>query len=867
MLRNIVRISRARRRSFFSTLEALERREVLSTTPVLMTNGGLASQPTWGQQPDPSDLSGSVNTLFTPVSSITTDIHGNKIDFNKDGYADLLENGRADALIGYGTSTASLVSASREGFGKVAFGGPNGLTFSTKGFNAVGSVVCQFSGEATAVADLNGDGYQDILTTTATSTTGPGAKSLIQFWDPVQQAFTSAVDGAAFNGWAWKTGQMTVGDVNGDGVPDVVLPTFSTTAVPDPQDPVQSMLPLTGFEVYLGKINPATSTWTGDFETSAYSSVTLRQPNISWGISVGGNGVLRGVTTSISVINSVLADLNGDGKLDLAIPEADGITVFANPGDGKFTQASGTFVQSAGAAAGLNLVAGDFNHDGKQDLASSPNYVSEQLSVDTSPSFSQWEASTAPISVFMNTTTTTGGAMSFSLNSVAGFEAQSSWNGTIALADFNGDGNLDIGVASASNNSIYYGILAGDGTGQFGALKIYVGYSNDADGYDSNFKRAIRYISAADFNNDGQVDIASAAYNVGPTGSYSSFGNLKNSAVGITGISYNKTFLTPGVDASSVIPASVGVPYSQQLKPTGGDPSKPYIYTLSPNSVPLPAGLTLSSSGLLSGTPTQSGPFQLLLNITQTNGPKGKSFADLVVNGTSQGIITPTSVPNAVLNVPFNQQFTSSGGPATWAVTHGALPPGLTLSSSGQLTGTPTGTGEYNFQLTATGQGTQSSLNYIMVVQSGSVISAAPTVTNLARYGYHNQPTVLVLAFSQSMNVASASNVKNYTLVSAGKDGIFGSRDDKSIALASAVYSTSQQAVTLASVQRNYPLRQKYRLTINGTPTSGLKSESGTFLAGTGSAGTNYVRVFSSEVLAGPYSAAKAATVKAARRK
>ena len=99
MLRNIVRISRARRRSFFSTLEALERREVLSTTPVLMTNGGLASQPTWGQQPDPSDLSGSVNTLFTPVSSITTDIHGNKIDFNKDGYADLLENGRADALI------------------------------------------------------------------------------------------------------------------------------------------------------------------------------------------------------------------------------------------------------------------------------------------------------------------------------------------------------------------------------------------------------------------------------------------------------------------------------------------------------------------------------------------------------------------------------------------------------------------------------------------------------------------------------------------------------------------------------------------------------------------------------------------------
>lgn len=662
---------------------------------------------------------------------------------------------------------------------------------------------------------------------------------------------------------------MTVGDVNGDGVPDVVLPTFSTTPVADPQQGGALMLPLTGFEVYLGKLNPATSTWTGDFEISANSAVTLRQPNISWGVGVNSNGTAVGQSTHVSVVNSVLADLNGDGKLDLAIPEADGITVFANPGDGKYTQASGNFVQSAGAAAGLNLVAGDFNHDGKIDLASSPNYVCEQLIVDTSPSFSQWEASTAPMSVYVNTTATTGGALSFSLKSVAGFEAQSSWNGTIALVDFNGDGNLDIGVASASNSSIYYGIVAGDGTGQFGALALYVGYSNAADGYDSKFQRAIRYISAADFNNDGQVDIASVACNVGPTGSSSSLGNLGNSAVGITGISYNKTFVTPGIDASSVIPASVGVPYSQQLRPTGGDPSKPYIYTLSPNSVPLPAGLTLSSSGLLSGTPTQSGPFQLFLNITQTNGPRGKSFADLVVNATTQGIITPTSVPNAVLNVPFNQQFASSGGPATWAVTFGALPPGLTLSPSGQLAGTPTGTGQYNFQLTATGQGTQSSLNYIMVVQSGSVISAAPTVTNLARYGYHNQPTVLVLAFSQGMNVASASNVKNYTLVSTGHDGIFGTRDDKSIALASAVYSTSQQAVTLASVLRNYPLRQKYRLTINGTPTSGLKSEIGTFLGGMGpgAAGTNYVRVFGPEVLAGPYSAAKAAAVKAARRK
>ena len=55
------------------------------------------------------------------------------------------------------------------------------------------------------------------------------------------------------------------------------------------------------------------------------------------------------------------------------------MTVFPNPGNGQFVQASGVFTQSSGSANGLNLVAGDFNNDGKIDLATSPNYVSAWL--------------------------------------------------------------------------------------------------------------------------------------------------------------------------------------------------------------------------------------------------------------------------------------------------------------------------------------------------------------------------------------------------------------------------------------------------------------------------------------------------------
>ena len=849
-----------RRRSFFATVESMERREVMTAAPVLMTSGALASQPTWGELPTPP-IAETATTFFHAATVITTDINGNQIDFNKDGYPDLLETGDVTGQIGYGTKANPLLDYNRGIFGKVAFGGPNGPIFSTKGPQAAGSVTYQATGEGYSVVDLNGDGYQDILTTKSVNNTIPGSGFITDKWlyDPQQQLFVASPNSTVINGWASKTGQMTLGDVTGDGLPDLISANFSLTV-----DPILKTFPMTGFQVFAGVTDPLTGTWLGDFAPNAISTLTLKQASPEWGIGASGsapNYALTSAYGTIAVINTVLADFNADGKLDLATPEADGLTIFTNPGNGQFTQPSGIFTASAGSANGLNLVAADLNNDGKIDLATSPNYVSAWLKRDSSPSFSVWTASTAPLSVYLNTTPT-GGPISLSLNAVNAYNDVTGWNGAMAIADFNGDGNKDIAVGSGSNHSTLYGILAGDGTGQFGPLKQFIAYTNSADGFDDTFQRAIDGLAVSDFNRDGQIDVVATAVNIGSTGTSVDSKGESSEAVGITGIAYNKTFAAPGVNPQAIT-AYVGQPFAQTILPTGGDPSKIYLFSLNPNSVALPTGMTLSPTGQLTGTPTVSGPFQLTINITQPNGPRSTAYLYLTVNSPTQSTTLPGIMPNAVAGVPFQQQLTSTSGPATWVVTGGALPTGLSLSQNGLITGTPLALGTYNFTVLGSGSGFQSVMNYQMLIQS----VAAPVVTKLVRYGYHAQPTTLVASFSQTLDASAASNVGNYLLTSAGVDGRFGTRDDKNIRLASAIYNAGANTVTLGLVQKNIPLRQLYRLAITGTPTAGLQNTGGTFLGGQGigAPGTNYVQIFNGKILAGPNLLLKNSKVKSGR--
>ena len=133
--------------------------------------------------------------------------------------------------------------------------------------------------------------------------------------------------------------------------------------------------------------------------------------------------------------------------------------------------------------------------------------------------------------------------------------------------------------------------------------------------------------------------------------------------------------------------------YGYTLTESGG--TSPFTWSVSSGS--LPAGISLSPSGNLSGTPTATGTSSFTVKVTDANGQSATQATSIsVAAGVS---ITSAAPPAAAVNSAYSFTLTATGGttPYTWSVNAGTLPPGLTLSSSGVLSGTPTTTGSYPF--------------------------------------------------------------------------------------------------------------------------------------------------------------------------
>ena len=162
--------------------------------------------------------------------------------------------------------------------------------------------------------------------------------------------------------------------------------------------------------------------------------------------------------------------------------------------------------------------------------------------------------------------------------------------------------------------------------------------------------------------------------------------------------------------------ALVNTLYSQQLTTTGG--TAPYTYGVIGGSPP--AGITLSSSGLLSGTPTTTTPANFTVRSTDSNGCTGTKTYTLIV--CSPITVNPAIAANGTVGVFYTQTFTQSGAGAspTWSST-GTLPPGLALDSgTGVLSGTPTTSGIFSFTIVATAfNGCPGSRDYTVSIGGG----------------------------------------------------------------------------------------------------------------------------------------------------
>jgi len=164
------------------------------------------------------------------------------------------------------------------------------------------------------------------------------------------------------------------------------------------------------------------------------------------------------------------------------------------------------------------------------------------------------------------------------------------------------------------------------------------------------------------------------------------------------------------ITSTSLPGATAGSNYSTNLSANGG--VTPYNWTISAGS--LPTGMNLSGN-TISGIPTTAGTVNFSIQVNDASG--GSQTAAVSINVAPAPLLTvvttSSNLPQGLVNSSYSStQLNATGGfqPYTsWIVVApgtGSLPPGLSLSSSGQISGTPTAAGTYPFTVQVTDSAT-----------------------------------------------------------------------------------------------------------------------------------------------------------------
>ncbi|SCB58252.1 Putative Ig domain-containing protein [Rhizobium aethiopicum] len=264
-----------------------------------------------------------------------------------------------------------------------------------------------------------------------------------------------------------------------------------------------------------------------------------------------------------------------------------------------------------------------------------------------------------------------------------------------------------------------------------------------------------------------------------PTASYAGPDSFTYTATNAGGTSAPATVtITVSPPTISLSPATLpsgatGAAYGQIVTASGG--TAPYSYAITAGA--LPPGLSLSAAtGALAGTPTAGGTFNFTISVTDSStgvGPFTSSRPYSITVAAPTIAINPSSLPAATTGTAYSQTITASGGtsPYSYAVTAGTLPSGLTLSSSGVLSGTPTISGTFNITITATDSSSGTgpftgSRAYTLTTNIQPPVAGGVTATVAANSS--NNPITLNITGGAASSVAIATGAANGTAIASG---------------------------------------------------------------------------------------------------
>ena len=312
--------------------------------------------------------------------------------------------------------------------------------------NASGSPIAGIRSTFSIVSgDFNGDGNLDLAAVGEPYLyvlLGKGDGTFTQasgsplFLDSIQNAGDSLPDALA------------VGDFNNDGKLDLAVADFAYSVNNVPillGNGDGTLTPSTG----LGTVNSQSlcSLTSADFNEDGNLDLAVGNDifgqmgiNILLGYGDGAFTLATGSpdSTAVGTCSMAVGDLNGDRKLDLAVASTTGVNIMLGNGDGTFTPATNSPIAVGTPHGGVAV--GDFNDDGKLDIAvgnGTANTVTILLG-NGDGTFTQ--PSGSPVSVGTNPD-------------------------AIAVADFRGNGKLDLAVANYGSNNVT--LLLGNGDGTF----------------------------------------------------------------------------------------------------------------------------------------------------------------------------------------------------------------------------------------------------------------------------------------------------------------------------------------------------------------------------------------------------------------